>query len=411
MQPGLSRALPMGILGFLAGTVLLIVVRALQSLDPIFDPGLAIVFGSLFSAGFFIWGMGGFDPRMREHAHGPEDEARALALAEAPPGEEEPTTILSGFTWQIVTWLLILLLGIAAFALIPGSPTLQIVRDPVGNTAAIGFVEMELLGETFIVSELVLLLVFVIVMFLSLFAVAGGLGWLFFRLAQGVTEVKQVERTALAPSSAPQLPAPEAAPATASPLAGLIPWLVAAVGGVVGFTALDLLLGLQTPTTPGFAYGLAAGNLVALVVLLLRMVWSLSSTGIKGGLARFVFRLLALVVLLSLSYVLIWDILPALDLLVLAAFNLVAFVIFFALRAELAVTFAAIFSVLFVIFYYVAIGLVIGMSAPALLFNLTFFNVLVLAILIARPRLFANSVGGGSRWIARQLRRLPNALQ
>jgi hypothetical protein len=67
MQPGLARAVPMGILGFTIGAVIAYGIRLAQGLEPNAAApygfvGSAMVLGAFISAGFFVWGMGAFDP-------------------------------------------------------------------------------------------------------------------------------------------------------------------------------------------------------------------------------------------------------------------------------------------------------------------------------------------------------------
>lgn len=207
MQPGLSRAVPLGILGFLIGAALLVLIRALQSLDPVFDPQLAIVLGAVFCAGLFIWGLGALDPRLNEHAHEPaEGEAHAIVEVEehAKEAESTPWQIVSGYGWLITTLLLILILVLAAFAFLPTGLTLQTVNQPEGNMAALGFYEIPIFGQTLVFSELITLFIFVAVMMISLVALGGALGLVFFSLSRGVTEVSAVEQTQLPPPSPAQ---------------------------------------------------------------------------------------------------------------------------------------------------------------------------------------------------------------
>src|ERR1044071_4948061 len=130
MQPGLSRAVPMGIVGFALGALLAVVIRAIQGLndtDPNGFVGPAMVLGAFISSGVFVWGMGAFDPRMSvhgEHAH---------EAAEEKP--ETPGAILGSFTWQITFWTLVIVLAIAVFAFVPFGPNIRSVPTPEGNVA------------------------------------------------------------------------------------------------------------------------------------------------------------------------------------------------------------------------------------------------------------------------------------
>src|SRR5258707_147303 len=136
MQPGLARAVPIGIMGFAGGALLAILIRLAQGLDP--NPaapfayvGPAFVLGAFISAGFFVWGMGAFDPKMSVHGEHAED---ALANPEA----ETPAQILNGYTWQILTWTTVLILAVAIFAFLPSGPQLRSVSGD-GNPSAIGY--------------------------------------------------------------------------------------------------------------------------------------------------------------------------------------------------------------------------------------------------------------------------------
>lgn len=269
MQPGLARAVPMGIIGFALGALLAILIRLAQGLDP--DPtapyayvGSAFVLGAFISAGFFIWGMGAFDPKMNIHGDHADDHA-----------EEEPETpgqILGGYTWQILTWTTVLILGIALFAFLPGGPQLRSVSGD-GNPAAVGYttlaqlydpvrefadtaagVRMPALADNLAqvqVSYLVLFLVFVIWTIISLFAVAGLLGYLFAYLGT----------------------------ARRNPEAMTIPWraiiLIVIVGGLVQFPiiapTLDVPMAFIVPAylIPPLAFLIAYRNPFWLILVLI----------------------------------------------------------------------------------------------------------------------------------------------
>jgi hypothetical protein len=202
MQPGLARAVPMGIVGFAGGALLAILIRLAQGLDP--NPaapyafvGPAFVLGAFISAGVFVWGMGAFDPKMSVHGEHAEE---ALAKPEA----ETPSQILSGYTWQIFTWTTILILAIAIFAFIPSGPQLRSVSGD-GNPSAIGFttfeqiyqpvrefadkaagIKMPALADNLApiqISYLVLFIIFVLWTIISLFVMSGLLAFIFSYLA------------------------------------------------------------------------------------------------------------------------------------------------------------------------------------------------------------------------------------
>ncbi len=205
MRPGLARAVPMGIIGFVVGALIAIVIRLAQGLDPNPDNpyayvGPAFTLGAFLSAFTFVWGMGGFDPRMNVHGEEHHEEE-----AEA---EEEPRALLSGYIWQVAFWTILGVLAIGAVAFLPQGPSIQNVREPEGNVAAVGFVRfgdiyqptreflqtatgLDLLPPLASnlaqveVSYLVLLVVFFIITMLSLFVAAGVIGFLIHYFARG----------------------------------------------------------------------------------------------------------------------------------------------------------------------------------------------------------------------------------
>jgi hypothetical protein len=397
----------MGILGLLLGVAFVTVIRALQGLDPVQDASVSLVLGGFVAVGFFMWGLGAFDPRMSEHAHDPEHaEQLALALAEeeakAPPG-----SILGSYIWLLTTGLLLLLVVIVTFALIPGSPALQTTSDPLGNAAANGFVEMQILGHTIIVSQLLLLIGFAVVMFATLALAAGGLGFVLFALNRGVTEVAGMPRTALGPGP---LAEEEAPAASAGPLARL-PLRAAALA--LGTLAVTVVLDLVVPFEPGlrvpsFSYILAT---FALLVVFTLAAWALLSAALRAvrGWLWLVRALIVLVVVgafVALYAALVTSALTTLDLLPLAIINALLLAALVFTGQTRGVLFAALGAGLFVAFYYVLIGLVL-VGAPDTLFWLSLVNAAVIALVVLRPRQVTNAIGGGARALARWLRRLP----
>ncbi len=211
MKPGLARAVPMGIGGFTIGVILAYLIRLAQGLEPNAAApyafvGPALVLGAFISAGFFVWGMGAFDPRMSVHGeHAIQEHAEE-------PAEAEPVAILSAYTWQVLTWTILLVLAVAAFAFIPSGPRLQSVAGD-GNVSAVGVttfaqiynpirefantaagVQMPALADNIAgiqLSYLFLFIVFVIWTVISLFVVSGLLAFLFAYLS---TALKQPQK-------------------------------------------------------------------------------------------------------------------------------------------------------------------------------------------------------------------------
>lgn len=410
MQPGLNRALPMSILGFLAGALLVTLVRALQGLEPV-DAGLVVVFGTLLAAFFFMWGMGAFDPRMSQHPHEPEDLGEGstaivmeVAHDEHEEADEAPTQILGGYLWVFSTIVILVFVLFGAIILIPGMPVLVTTTDPIASPFSIGFVEMELGGQVFYVSQLLLLVAYVVIVFLSLGVFAGGLGFVFFALNSGITEVQGAPITAI--QREPVDTAPEAGP-------GLLRWGVFAVIVVAGMALFDAVLingGVEMPeVVPSFSYILAVSSALVLIFATIGFIFRNLSV-LRGWLLKTVFVLVALGLLAALGYALAFAVFPPANLLVLVLFNAIAFGIFLLLRMPFAALFATINAVLFALFYFVLIGLVLP-GDVMMLYNLSLVNSLVVTLLVLRPKTLSNGLGSGSRWLAFQLRRLPNVLQ
>lgn len=168
MQPGLNRAVPLGVLGFMLGALIVIILRGLQSLDPLWSPGPGLVLAVFMSAGFFVFGMGAFDPKMNVHGEGHADDH---APADA---DEKPSSIIRGYVWKITTGLIVLFVAVFGFATIPSGPVLRSVPQAEGAAEAVGFVPVQLPfgGPEIMVSQLVIFAVFIIIMLISLFLVA-----------------------------------------------------------------------------------------------------------------------------------------------------------------------------------------------------------------------------------------------
>ena len=398
----------MGIVGLLLGVVLVTAIRALQGLDPVQDPGVSLVLGGFTAVGFFLWGIGAFDPRMSEHAHDPEHaEQLALALAEEET-QAPPTAILGGYIWLLITGLLVLLLVIGAFALLPGAPTLQTTSSPLGNTAANGFIEVQLLGQTFIISQLLLLIGFAAFMFVSLAVAAGALGFIFFALNRGVTEVAAVPRTALGPSP---LAAADEQPAAAGGLLARMP--ARAVSLALAALAVVVVLDLLIPFEPGlrvpsFSYILAS---LALLVVFALVGWAALSALLRLmrgwlWLGRALLTLAVVGAFAALYAALVTGPLRALDLLPLVIVNALLLALAALGGGARGTRFVALGAALFVAFYYVLIGLVL-VGAPDTLYWLSLINAVVIALVALWPRQVTNAVGSGARGLARWLRRLP----
>ncbi len=188
-KPGIARAVTMGIEGFMVGALLVIIVRGLQNLDPIWSPGPGIVFMAFFAAAFFVWGIGAFDPRMSVHAEGPEDLPRVEAVMEEVEKAATPGNLMGTDLWRVAFLTIVVLVAIFGVATIPNFLTLQTVGDPEGDAAAVGYVPVQLPfgGPEIMVSEMVFFALFILWTLLSLAIAAGLIGLLIYFLSRGVT--------------------------------------------------------------------------------------------------------------------------------------------------------------------------------------------------------------------------------
>jgi hypothetical protein len=147
----------MGILGFVLGAFLVLVVRGLQSMDPVWDAGVGLVFGTLFCAAFFVWGMGAFDPKMS--AHGEE------AHAEPDPDQLPPPALVGGITWQVAA-LLSVGIVVVFFAAAYSGLGLTITADPLASSSMIGM-------NPVVVADLAHLIILLITPIILLLPLAG----------------------------------------------------------------------------------------------------------------------------------------------------------------------------------------------------------------------------------------------
>lgn len=282
MHPGVYRAIPMGIIGFLIGAALVTLSRWLIGMEQIWDAQLALIGGGFTAAIVFMWGIGAFNSRLSEHhIHEPPADADDSVLA-LPPEEhhdevyQKPTVILGSQIWLVTFWTIIVVLAAAAVAFIPGWLGMTTSSDPNAQATQIGTFEVELLGQTLMMDQLTLFIIVVAVIILALTVIAGGLGWAFSKLAQNVSEAKSMKPVPLAQysltgrtsaaalaggGSAGELTAgaeieaaPETAPASKSLLQRMPRWLwfvllTAVLYPVFFYVAIGLIL--PNPQLPG----------------------------------------------------------------------------------------------------------------------------------------------------------------
>ncbi len=178
-RPSLSRAIPMGLIGFLIGSLFVMIMRDLQDIQPAWDSGVAIILSAFTSAGFFLWGIGAFTPSMSVHG---EDHGEA---GEAEESEESPFAILKGYTALITTITLLTVMGFATYALLPGTPTITQTDIPAASATGIGVFLLTIGDQTLEISQLVVFIAIGFFTIFSLLVISGIIGFTFFALSRG----------------------------------------------------------------------------------------------------------------------------------------------------------------------------------------------------------------------------------
>jgi len=209
MKPGLERAVPMGILGFLAGIALVVILRALQDVDPVWDPEIALIMAAFTTSAAFVWGAGAFNPQLNQHPHAPEvDEETGMAIvpAEAHDEHEEdeevvegkPLTILGYSIWQISFISILVIVALLGFATLPTGLYLRTSGDPSASVADVGpdiTVTLPFGGQELELTQMMTFAGFTIFTLLSLAVVGGIIGLVFLALSKGVTQANATEAT------------------------------------------------------------------------------------------------------------------------------------------------------------------------------------------------------------------------
>ncbi len=190
MQPGINRAVPMGILGFIFGAALILFVRWLQSMDPVWDAQIGILGAGFMSAIFFLWGIGAFNPALSAHHAEEPAEGEEEAPQHHHEEEPEPRKILGYEVWTVFFWTVLLVFSLLVIALIPGGPGMVVSTDPNATTTAFGMFTVTIGNLTFEMSQAVAFLLFMAFTIFSLFVAGGIIGWAMSRLSKNVTEAK-----------------------------------------------------------------------------------------------------------------------------------------------------------------------------------------------------------------------------
>jgi hypothetical protein len=292
MQPGLTRAVPMGLLGFLLGAAFVILLRALQSMDPVWDAQIGMMMGGFISLVFFVWGMGAFNPELSAHhaEEPPEGEETALVVHDdhhahdadygTDQPDDTPTRVLTGQVWTVTFWTLIVFLIIGAVAATPNLFALTISHDPAATPNAIGYFTLDLGGgNVLVVSQLVALIGLTIFTLLSLLVAGGIISAIMLLLSNGVTQVSQVSHSA-------QLTAGRETyrPGTATGMTRARMILVPLLAFVVIFIILYVLfyyvfIGLVLPQPESVRVLLSLANAALIALLLVRPRWIVLAVG------------------------------------------------------------------------------------------------------------------------------------
>jgi Na+-transporting methylmalonyl-CoA/oxaloacetate decarboxylase gamma subunit len=203
-HPGINRAIPGAIIGFVLGEAIVMGIRTAQGL-PAWDAGVALVLAPFTLMAGWMWGIGALNPKLSEHGEHHADEtaivpAEGAAVvpaqaAAAHDEEESPSSIFFTEIWKAISLPLLLLLIVFGFAHIPGGFLIRTVNDPLADTAQFAssvMIELPFIG-TVETTEMIIFLVFVGWLFLSLMIFAGGLGFLLYKGHEQVVIANQIQ--------------------------------------------------------------------------------------------------------------------------------------------------------------------------------------------------------------------------
>ncbi|MBL8145043.1 MAG: hypothetical protein JNL34_01545 [Anaerolineae bacterium] len=292
LQPGVGRATSFALFGFLTGSLITMVVRGLQNLSPLYDPAVGVVLGGFMAAIFFVWGIGAFNPLLSVHGGDAEKEAHDILAERA----RKPQNVLASTIWSLVGWTVLILVLVAFFALLPGGFALTTTAVPEASTAMAGFVDITLFGYVIQVSQVTVLIFFVVVLFVTLFAVSGAIGYGVYAANRGVVVAAQEAGLKLSPSTVlEQLPpgTPVEPPKPKKQRHPLVSTVLKALAFIVVFAVLYLLfyyvaIGLIFPAQPWLTI-LSLVNALVFTVLIVRPASLLIIIGkIAALVARFI---------------------------------------------------------------------------------------------------------------------------
>lgn len=190
MLPGIPRATGGALIGLFLGFAVVTLLRVMIGIEPYWNTGLAMTLGILVAAAGFVWGMGGFNPKMSAH---PDDSA-PVPTPDDIAEQEGPLSVLGGTSWLMGFVGLAIMVVLIAAAYIPGLG-LTVTNDPNSSAKSIGAMPVTLFGTEFMVSQAVLLMLWIAFTVLSL-AIAGGvLMWITTRLNGAVENAKAQKKS------------------------------------------------------------------------------------------------------------------------------------------------------------------------------------------------------------------------
>ncbi len=200
IKPGLNRSIPGALLGFAVGALLVMLLRQMQGLTPVVEPGVILVLTPFTTIAGWLWGIGAFNPKWSEHGehtehHGTEG-AIIVADDEQTVEEPSPAAYLFSTLWTVLTYTLLLFILVYAIAALPLGLYVQTTTEPAAAAAVVDsdmtFAYPFGLGE-FQASQLTVLLGFVAFALVSMLLFAGLIGLFFVKSHEQVATVQQMD--------------------------------------------------------------------------------------------------------------------------------------------------------------------------------------------------------------------------
>lgn len=112
-KPGLSRALPALIIGFIASLAFVYAMRVLQNMEPVWmnaetseGAQVGMVLAAFVCMGAFMWGVGAFDPKMSEHGEQADEAEEEAPEADFSLRATGPVFRLGAWLWD-GAWIII----------------------------------------------------------------------------------------------------------------------------------------------------------------------------------------------------------------------------------------------------------------------------------------------------------------